>query len=95
MELRVVHLVVPAVGLCLWWAITAPVAAAPNPILMAVVALGVLAAAYRSAGRKPVSYSGMAFDTPFGLLPLDLLRQVFRGPDILAVVLLIDALGGG
>lgn len=94
-ELRVAHLVVPSLGLAFWWAATAPVGGWSNPVLTAVLAVGVLAAVYRGAGRRPISYAGMAVDTPFGLLPLDLIRQVLRGPDVLAVVLVVEAVAGG
>lgn len=89
-ELRSIHLVVPAVGLAIWWALTLPVATAQAPVLSGLLAAGVLLAAYRAAGRRPISYSGLVVDTPTGPLPLDLLVQVFRGLNILAIVLLVS-----
>ncbi len=94
-ELRIAHLLLPAFGLSLWWALTEPAAGGTLSALSTLLALGVLGAVYRAAGRRPISYSGTAVDTPFGLLPLDLLRQLFRGPDVLAVVLLVNAVAGG
>jgi hypothetical protein len=94
-DLRIAHLIVPSLGLAVWWAATAPVSGWSNPVLATVLAVGVLAAVYRGAGRRPISYAGMAVDTPFGLLPLDLIRQVLRGPDVLAVVLVVEVVAGG
>jgi hypothetical protein len=89
-ELRLAHLVLPALTLAVFWVLTLPAVTIRDPRLTTLLAIGILAAVYRAAGRKPVSYSGLAVDTPMGLLPLDLLRQLFRGPDVLAVVLLVS-----
>ena len=89
-ELRLAHLVVPSVALAVFWAATYPVVEVRSARLTVLLVIGVLAAVYRAAGRKPVSYSGFTVDTPMGLLPLDLLRQLFRGPDVLAIVLLVS-----
>jgi hypothetical protein len=53
---------------------------------------GVVAAAYRAATRPPMAYGGAAIETPFGLIPVDLLRQVTRGLDVLAVVIVVQTL---
>jgi hypothetical protein len=89
--LRLVHLVVPAFGAVVWWLLTWP--AGPHlgdvePLLLA----SVVAAGYRAATRPPMAYGGPAVDTPFGLIPVDLIRQVIRGPDVLAVVIVIWSL---
>ena len=31
-------------------------------------------------------YGGAGLDTPFGLIPVDLLAQVMRGPDVVAAM---------
>jgi hypothetical protein len=86
--LRRVHIVVPAVMTALWWALTwrSVVAAA----LLTEVALlaGVVAAAYRSATRRPIRYDGALIETPLGMIPIDLILQLARGPDLLGVVIL-------
>jgi hypothetical protein len=55
----------------------------------ALLALGVLGAVYRTATRKPMSYDGGIADSPFGPVPVNLLRQTVRGPDVVAVLVLI------
>ena len=50
---------------------------------------GVLGAVYRTATRKPMSYDGGMADSPFGPIPTNLLRQTLRGPDLVAVLVLI------
>jgi len=50
------------------------------------------AAAYRTVTRPPLDYSGtLVVPTPFGDLPLDLWRQLFRGPLLLAVLIAVTA----
>jgi hypothetical protein len=91
-EVRLVHLVVPAVGAALWWLITAPVGGAhPGGVEILLVA-GVVGAVYRAATRPPMAYGGAAVETPFGLIPVDLLRQLTRGLDVLAVVVIAQML---
>ncbi|GAA1739531.1 DUF6297 family protein [Luedemannella helvata] len=89
---RLVHLVVPAAGAGLWWLATAPV----GPVLPAWATigtlLGVVFAAYRAATRAPLDYGGAYAVTPFGTIPVDLLRQLLRGPDVIAVLVLVSYL---
>lgn len=47
-----------------------------------------LAAAYRSATRRPIRYHGALIETPLGMLPIDLILKLARGPDLLGVVIL-------
>ncbi len=89
--LRLVHLVVPWVGAVLWWLLTWPA----GPHLAGVeplIVVAVVVAAYRAATRPPMAYGGAAVDTPFGLIPVDLIRQVIRGPDVLAVAIVLWSL---
>jgi len=84
------HLAVPAIGLAVWWAATLPAGGVPAaPVVSALLALGVLGAVYRTATRKPMSYDGGIADSPFGPVPVNLLRQTVRGPDVVAVLVLI------
>ena len=55
-----------------------------------------LAAAVRSA-RRPAADAGAGatFDTPLGPLPIGMLRQLVRGPDVLIVAVLPLLLGAG
>jgi hypothetical protein len=87
--LRRIHLVVPAVGLAVWWTGTLPAGATHAPIVDAVLTAGILAAVYRTATRKPIQYDGGLAHTPVGPIPVTLLRQVLRGPDLVAIVVLV------
>jgi hypothetical protein len=92
MELRLVHLAVPAVGAALWWLITAPVGGAHLGAGEILLVAGVVGAVYRAATRPPMAYGGAVVETPFGLIPVDLLRQLTRGPDVLAVLVIAQSL---
>jgi hypothetical protein len=86
--LRLSHLLVPAVSLGLWWPATGFATHGPGwaePVL----ALGVLASAYRSASRRPTRYDSPAVDTPFGIIQPELVTQLIRGPDLVATVALV------
>ncbi|MEV1108217.1 MULTISPECIES: DUF6297 family protein [unclassified Micromonospora] len=91
--LRGVHVVVPAIGAGLWWLLTLPslpsVDAGPTWLAPTLV-LGVVAAAFRAGTRPPIDYGGATVNTPFGMVPVDLLRQGSRGPALLAVVVLLQ-----
>lgn len=55
---------------------------------MASVVLGLLGgctAAYRMRTRPPIGYDGLILETAVGQIPVDLLRQWARGPDLLVV----------
>ncbi|HLL66328.1 MAG TPA: DUF6297 family protein [Micromonosporaceae bacterium] len=88
-SLHLVHLIVPAAGLALWWPLAAAAVPLGHPLSALLVPAGVLAAVYRTATRPQLVYGGAMVDTPFGLIPVDLLRQMFRGPDVLALVVLL------
>ncbi len=88
---RLTHLVVPALGLVLWWAVTWPAGGGHVAYLDLPVILLVLAASYRAATRPPMSYGGVVIETPLGLVPVELVMRLARGPDVLAVALLVHA----
>jgi hypothetical protein len=92
--LRLVHLVVPAAGAALWWLVTAPVGGAHLGAVEILLVAGVVGAVYRAATRPPMAYGGTVVETPFGLIPVDLLRQLTRGPDVLAVLVIAQNLLG-
>jgi uncharacterized protein DUF6297 len=89
-ELKLIHLVVPAIGLGLWWVATAP-AVRLGPLEFEILLLaGVLAAVYRTATRPPMSYDVDIADSPLGPVPTTLLRRLVRGPDLVAVLVLLE-----
>jgi Family of unknown function (DUF6297) len=92
-SLKQIHLAVPAIGLAVWWAATVPAGDVPaTPLVSAALIAGVLGAVYRTATRKPMMYDGGIADSPFGPIPANLIRQAVRGPDLVAVLVLIGLL---
>jgi len=92
MDLRLTHLIVPTLGVALWWVLTAP-AAGPSAGPATLLLLGgIVAAAYRGATRAPMYYGAGAFDTPLGMFPAGILMQLARGPDLLGVVIVLRVL---
>jgi hypothetical protein len=93
LSLRLVHLVVPTIGATVWWLLTTPAGPGLRALDVVFVA-GVVAAVYRAASRAPMSYDGATVDTPFGLVPVELIRQVVRGPDVLLLMIVLRFLTG-
>jgi hypothetical protein len=89
-----------SVALCLlgtaaWAAITIPGLAGKHQAVLAVaVTAGITAAVCRTVTRPPLDYSKPPVPTPFGDLPLDLWRQLLRGPLLLASLILVVVLIG-
>ena len=90
-RVRLTHLVVPTLGLAAWWVMTWPAGGAHVPFADLLITLCVVAAAYRAATKPPMSYGGAVMETPLGLFPIELVVQLARGPDLLAVAILIHA----
>jgi hypothetical protein len=88
-EQRLAHLVVAAIGTTAWYLATLPVVRPLSPVDF-VILPGVIFAAYRTATRKPMRYGGPVADTPFGMIPVDLIRQVLRGPEIVAALVFVE-----
>jgi hypothetical protein len=84
--LRGVHLVVPALGAAVYVAATAAAGRMYPAALDLVLAVGLVLAALRSATRRPMVYDTAWLVTPLGVVPVGLITQIIRGPD-LAVVL--------
>ncbi|SNT62638.1 hypothetical protein SAMN05421812_114137 [Asanoa hainanensis] len=91
-SLKLIHLVVPALAATLWWLATVPAVGA-GPLWLAVLLVaGVAATVYRAATRGPMVYGGSVAETPMGVVPVDLIRQVVRGPDVLFVLVAVQVL---
>jgi hypothetical protein len=91
--LKAVHLAVPALGLVVWWVLTQWSVPTVTPLALTVVlVVGLLGAVYRTATRPPMSYDVGLADTPMGSVPIPLLRRLLRGPDLVAILVLIDLL---
>lgn len=95
LRVRLTHLVIPAVGTIVWWLATWPATGGGHASVDLFLIGGVVAASYRAATRRPLSYGGMVMETPFGLLPIDLVVQLARGPDLLGAVIVLKILTGG
>ncbi|MDP9792092.1 hypothetical protein J2S43_000604 [Catenuloplanes nepalensis] len=89
-ELKLAHLAVPALATVLFFLITLPVAGDRQLLVSAVLLLGVAGAVYRSGTRPALVYDGPIVETPFGLIPVDLLRQLWRGWDVVALLVVVD-----
>ncbi len=90
-DLKSIHLVVPAIGLAIWWlASLGAGGAATRDVIGPLLVLGVLGAVYRTATRPPMSYDVGTADTPMGPVPTTLLRRLLRGPDVVAILILAD-----
>jgi hypothetical protein len=77
-------------GVAVWAAVTIPgLAGSHRAVLAIVLTAGIAAAACRAVTRPPLDYSKPPMPTPFGDLPLDLWRQLFRGPLLLAILILV------
>ncbi|WP_033340338.1 DUF6297 family protein [Catenuloplanes japonicus] len=88
--LKIAHLAVPVVAALLFFLVTEPVAGVRPPWLDVTLLAGVAGAVYRSGTRPALVYDGPVVETPFGLIPVDLLRQLWRGWDVVALLIIVD-----
>lgn len=82
-SLKAVHVVLPALGAAVWCALTSvalPIAPVPTALISAV---GAVIVVYAMATRPPMDYAGPMLDSPFGSVPINLVRQLVRGPALL------------
>jgi hypothetical protein len=86
--LRVPLMAVPAGVAAATTILTAPLVAA-DLLVMTIVLMGACAAAYRVRTHPYTDYDGLVLDTAVGQIPVDLIRQRMRGPDVLAVTALL------
>jgi hypothetical protein len=83
-------------GACLlaaavWTAIVIP-GLAGKALLGVTMTVGITAAVWRTVTRPPLDYSKPPVPTPFGDIPVDLFRQILRGPLLLALLVIIVVL---
>ena len=89
--LRTVQLAVPAMGAVVWTAATVGAGRHLGGAALAVMALGLVAAVYRTATRPPMVYDVAWAVTPMGTVPVGLLTQILRGPDVAIVLAVLCA----
>ncbi|WP_232433720.1 DUF6297 family protein [Rhodococcus sp. AW25M09] len=95
-SLRSAHLVVPAVGAIAVFVVCQPVVFGGSVWAVLPIPLVALVALYRSASRPPLEYGGLILETPMGQVPVDMFRQLLRGPlVVLAFAAVQIAIGVG
>ncbi|WP_154663685.1 DUF6297 family protein [Saccharomonospora iraqiensis] len=87
-EIRIAHLVVPALGVIVWCGLTAPALPAGAELAGAVSSAGALLASYRVATKPPMEYYSPALDIGLlgTLIPVGLVMQLMRGPLLLILI---------
>ncbi|GIF49987.1 hypothetical protein DFJ67_7991 [Asanoa ferruginea] len=91
-SLKMTHLLVPTLAAILFWLATVPAVGAGPGWLTVLLIVGVAAAVYRTSTRGPMIYGGSVAESPMGSMPVDLIRQVVRGPDVLAILIAVQIL---
>ena len=89
LSVRAAHLVVPAAGIAIWWLATEGAGGAQADATTLFIVPGIVAAVLRTATRPPMKYDSVPLDTPFGTIPWSLIAQLVRGPDLLALLILV------
>jgi hypothetical protein len=87
---RLTHLVVPSTMALLWTALTFPAAGIEHWLATALSPVGAVLYVYRHAVRKPTNYDPGVVDSPFGLMPLNTIWQLIRGPLLLLLIAAIQ-----
>jgi hypothetical protein len=94
--IRLAHLVIPACGALLWSALTLPVVWSAGPWLGVLYpAVTATLVVYRLATRRAMDYNlAGTMDPTHGVLPIGLIIQLFRGPDLLLLLVAVRILLG-
>ncbi|NLE81911.1 MAG: hypothetical protein GX610_20475 [Rhodococcus sp.] len=90
-QLRLIHLPVPATAILVLWLVTIPAAVTGGWAAASIAPAAAAVAMYRARSRPPMQYGGTVLETGFGQVPIDVLRQMVRGPAILVVALVLQA----
>jgi hypothetical protein len=93
-SLKAVHLVLPAVGAVVWCLLTAPALPIAAVSTTAISAVGAVITVYAMATRPPMDYTTPVFDSPFGSIPVNLIRQLLRGPALLVGLAALQLIAG-
>jgi hypothetical protein len=83
LDLKLTHIVLPAVAAFAWCAATTLALPTAAGLTTAISAVGAVVVVFAMATRPPMNYAEAMFDTPFGSLPVNLIRQLLRGPALL------------
>lgn len=82
--LRLALVAVPLGAIVCVAVLTAPAVHTQLPILL-IASAGALLSAYRLRTRPWTAYDGLILETGFGQVPVDMVRRLMRGPDVLIV----------
>lgn len=89
--LRGTHLVAPGLGAVIWVATTMGAGRHLGVPGSLVLVAGLIGAVYRTATRPPMNYDVAWAATPMGIVPIGLITQVVRGPDVAVVLAVVCA----
>lgn len=90
--LVMVHLVAPLAVSTAWTAAALPALLPLHPLAVTLLPVGAVAVVYRTASRPALDYGATVFETGLGGVPVDLLRQLLRGPALLAMLVAVQLL---
>lgn len=93
-QLRLVHLVIPASAALVWSALTWPVVWSAGPLLGVLYpAVSAALVIHRMATRRVMDYNlAGTLDPGVGVMPIGLLTQLVRGPDLLFLLAAVRTL---
>lgn len=92
--IRLAHLVVPAAAVSIVFVACLPILWHTSVLAVAVIPVVALLALYRSTSRPPLDYGGLILETPVGQIPVDILRQLLRGPLVVAAAIAMQLVVG-
>ncbi|WP_308283398.1 DUF6297 family protein [Pseudonocardia nigra] len=90
--LLTVHLLAPLALAAVWTAAVLPAIAPVHPVAVALLPVGAVAVVLWRTTRPAPDYGAAVFETGFGAVPIDLIRGLVRGPDLLAVLVAVHLL---
>ncbi|MET4048698.1 MULTISPECIES: DUF6297 family protein [unclassified Rhodococcus (in: high G+C Gram-positive bacteria)] len=82
--IRMAHLATPAAAVSILFVVCLPILWHASVIAVTVIPVVALLALYRSTSRPPLDYGGLILETPSGQIPVDMIRQLVRGPLVVA-----------
>ena len=80
------HLVAPLAAVTVWTLAVLPAVSPLNPVAAVLLPVGAVAVVWRAATRPGPDYGSALFETGLGMMPVDTVRQLLRGPALLAAL---------
>lgn len=75
-----------------WTAAALPALLPIHPLAAVLLPVGAVAVVLRTAPRLALNYGAAVFETGFGAVPIDLFRQLLRGPALLGILVAVHLL---